>query len=224
MTHPTQAGIGLVRMGDSDFVPANPEDDLCGKDVYTIDGKVIGSVEDLYIDRHEREVRFLEVGAGGFLGIGEKHLLVPVEAVTEVAAGRVTIEPGRTEKVEGPAPSTPRSRPRPPPPTGAPTTTPRRRTATPATLPTASTREVTALMVAEDTSPTTTTSRGPRAASYEATRQGAGPLQEEASTTPAALSVVLKWAGVALLVIAGLMAVYLGAVLLGELAVWATYP
>jgi sporulation protein YlmC with PRC-barrel domain len=104
MTHPTQAGIGLVRMGESSFVPANPEDDLCGKDVYTIDGKVIGSVEDLYIDRQEREVHFLEVGAGGFLGIGEEHLLVPVEAVTEVAAGRVTIEPGRTQKVDGPAP------------------------------------------------------------------------------------------------------------------------
>ena len=78
-------------------------------------------------------------------------------------------------------------------------------------------------MAAEDTSPTTTTSRGPRAASYEATQQGAGPLPE-ASTTPAVLSVVLKWAGVALLVIAALMAVYLGAGLLGELAVWATYP
>jgi hypothetical protein len=78
-------------------------------------------------------------------------------------------------------------------------------------------------MAAEDTSPTTTTSRGPRAASDEATQQGAGPLPE-ASTTPAALSLVLKWAGVALLVIAGLMAVYLGAGLLGELAVWATYP
>jgi sporulation protein YlmC with PRC-barrel domain len=204
-------------------VPANPEDDLRGKAVYDAQEQRIGSVEDLYIDRHEREVRFLEVGAGGFLGIGEKPLLVPVEAITQVAEDRVTIEPGRTEKVEGPAPSTPRSRPRPPPPTGAPTTTPRRRTATPATLPTASTREVTALMVAEDTSPTTTTSRGPRAASYEATQQGAGPLPE-ASTTPAALSVVLKWTGVALLVIAGLMAVYLGAVLLGELAVWATYP
>jgi hypothetical protein len=77
-------------------------------------------------------------------------------------------------------------------------------------------------MAAEDTSPTMTTSRGPRAASYEATQRGAGPLPE-ASATPAALSVMLKWAGVALLVIAGLMAVYLGASLLGELAVRATY-
>jgi hypothetical protein len=38
------------------------------------------------------------------------------------------------------------------------------------------------------------------------------------------LSVVLKWVGVALLVVACLLGVYLGAGLLGELAVWATYP
>ena len=35
---------------------------------------------------------------------------------------------------------------------------------------------------------------------------------------------VLKWVGMALLVVACLLAVYLGAGLLGELAVWATYP
>ena len=104
MTHPTRAGIGLVRLGDSDFVPANPKDDLRGKDVYDAQGQRIGSMEDLYIDPQERQVHFLEVGAGGFLGIREKRLLVPVEAVTQVTEDRVTIEPGRTEKVEGPAP------------------------------------------------------------------------------------------------------------------------
>ena len=111
MTHPTRAGIGLVRLGDSDFVPANPEDDLRGKDVYDAGEQRIGSVEDLYfpscprnIDRKEREARFLEVGAGGFLGIGQKPFLVPVEAVTQVTEDRVTIEPERTQKVEGPAP------------------------------------------------------------------------------------------------------------------------
>ena len=104
MVHPTRAGIGLIRLGDSDFVPQNPEDDLRGKAVYDAQGQQIGSVSDLYIDPQEREVRFLEVGAGGLLGIGKKRFLVPVEAVVEVAAGLVTIEPGRTEKVEGPAP------------------------------------------------------------------------------------------------------------------------
>ncbi len=104
MTHPTRAGIGLVRLGDSDFVPANPEHDLRGKDVYDAQGQPIGSVEDLYIERKEREVRFLEVGAGGFLGIGEKRFLLPVAAVTQVTEDGVTIEPERTQKVEGPAP------------------------------------------------------------------------------------------------------------------------
>jgi sporulation protein YlmC with PRC-barrel domain len=104
MTHPTHAGIGLIRLGDSDFVPANPEDDLRGKAVYDPEGQRVGGVEELYIDPQEREVRFLEVGAGGLLGIGEKNYLVPVEAVVEVAEDRVTIEPGRKEKVDGPAP------------------------------------------------------------------------------------------------------------------------
>ena len=104
MRHPTRAGIGLVRLGDSDFVSANPEDDLRGKAVYDAEEQRIGSVGDLYIDPQEREMRFLEVGAGGFLGMGEKHYLVPVEAVVEVAEDWVTIEPGRTEKVEGLAP------------------------------------------------------------------------------------------------------------------------
>jgi hypothetical protein len=38
------------------------------------------------------------------------------------------------------------------------------------------------------------------------------------------LPLVLKWVGVALLVAACLLAVYLGAALFGELAVRATYP
>jgi sporulation protein YlmC with PRC-barrel domain len=104
MLHPTRAGIGLVRLGESSFVPQNLEDDVRGKDVYDPEGQRLGSIEDLYIDRREREVRFLEVGAGGFLGIGEKRFLVPVEAVVEVAEEWVAIEPDRTEKVEGPAP------------------------------------------------------------------------------------------------------------------------
>jgi sporulation protein YlmC with PRC-barrel domain len=104
MVHPTHAGIGLVELGDSDFVPATPEDDLRGMAVYDAEGQQMGSVEDLYIERQEREVRFLKVGAGGFLGIGEKHFLVPVEAVVKVAEGSVSIEPDRKEKVEGPAP------------------------------------------------------------------------------------------------------------------------
>ena len=104
MMHPTLAGIGLVRLGDSGFVPVNMEDDLCGKDAHDPHEQRMGRVEELYVDRQKREVRYLEVGSGGFLGIGEGHFLVPVEAVTRVSEARVTVEPDRTEKVDGPAP------------------------------------------------------------------------------------------------------------------------
>ena len=80
-----------------------------------------------------------------------------------------------------------------------------------------------ALMVAEDPTPTPTSRRSPHAAAYEATRQGPEPTREQASSTPGA-KWVLKWTGVALLVVASLLAVYLGADLLGELAARATYP
>ena len=76
-------------------------------------------------------------------------------------------------------------------------------------------------MAAEGPSPATPP-RSPHAASHEASRQGTGPLAKEARITPA-LPPVLKWAGVALLVVAGLLAVYLAAGLLGELAAGAAY-
>ena len=55
-------------------------------------------------------------------------------------------------------------------------------------------------------------------------RQATKQLLEEARTTLRVLSVVLKWVGVAGLVVACLLAVYLGAALLGELVARATYP
>ena len=94
----------MVRLGDSGFVPANIEDNLLGKNVYDPHGQCMGRVEDLYVDRQALEVRFLEVGTGGFLGIGERRFLVPVEAVTEVSEDQVTVEPERTERADGPAP------------------------------------------------------------------------------------------------------------------------
>jgi hypothetical protein len=78
-------------------------------------------------------------------------------------------------------------------------------------------------MAARDSSPTTT-SRSPHAASHEMRRQGAGLLPEETGTTFGVLPLVLKWAGLTLLAIAILVAVYLGASLLGELVVRAAYP
>jgi sporulation protein YlmC with PRC-barrel domain len=102
MTQRPRTELGFVKLSDSDFLLASPEQDIRGKDVYDVNGEQIGSVDDLYFDRQERKVRFLEVGAGGFLGMGEKHFLVPVEAVTEVGEAWVTIVSGKEKVVEYP--------------------------------------------------------------------------------------------------------------------------
>ena len=78
--------------------------------------------------------------------------------------------------------------------------------------------------MAAERNPSPTKPGGSHPALYEAIRQATKQLLEEVRTRLGALSVVLKWTGVALLVIACVLAVYLGAALLGELAVWATYP
>ncbi len=106
MTKERADGHELVRLSDSNLRLEEPEQDIRGLDVYARDGDHIGSVEDLYVDTEERKVRFPEVGAGGFLGIGEKRFMIPVEAVADVGKDGVTIEHGR-EKVTGSPPSTP---------------------------------------------------------------------------------------------------------------------
>jgi sporulation protein YlmC with PRC-barrel domain len=91
--------MALVKLRDSDLPRDATAKALLDGDVYDRDGEKIGTVKDLYVDEEE-EVRFLDVGTGGFLGLGEKHLMVPMEAVTDMSGGGVTIEQSR-EKVEG---------------------------------------------------------------------------------------------------------------------------
>ncbi len=93
----------LVKLSDSQSRLQDPAQDIRGLDVYDDEGNQIGIVEDLYVDTEEREVRFLDVGAGGFLGLGEKHFLIPVEAVADIGEDGLTIEHG-TEKVTGSPP------------------------------------------------------------------------------------------------------------------------
>lgn len=100
MSEHTRQHKGFVKLSDSDLRLKAPEQDVRGLDVYERGGDPIGSVEDLYVDEQERKVRLLEVGAGGFLGMGEKHFLIPTEAVAGVGDDRVTIDLSR-EKVAG---------------------------------------------------------------------------------------------------------------------------
>ena len=88
----------LVKMSDSGFGVRSREADIRRLGVFNQNGDQIGSVEDFYVDMHEREVRLLEVSSGGFMGLGEKRFLIPVEAVTDFREGGVTVGE-RDEKV-----------------------------------------------------------------------------------------------------------------------------
>jgi sporulation protein YlmC with PRC-barrel domain len=93
----------LVKMSDSDLRLEEPWQDIRGLDVYDVNGEQIGSVEDLYVDRDSSLPRFLEVSAGGFLGIGKKHFLISIEEVSrDIDADRVTVNQPRNKVMESP--------------------------------------------------------------------------------------------------------------------------
>jgi sporulation protein YlmC with PRC-barrel domain len=92
----------LVKLSGSDLHLEEPRQDIRGCDVYDRNDDKIGTVEDFYIDREAHVTRFLDVKAGGILGIGRKHFLIPVEEVTRNAGQeeRVTVAHDR-DKVLG---------------------------------------------------------------------------------------------------------------------------
>ena len=92
----------LVRLSDTGLTLANLEDDVRGRKVIDRNGDEVGTVDGLVIDEEERQVRFLEVGSGGFLGLGAKKQLVPVDAITKVDEDVVQISHDRTHVAGGP--------------------------------------------------------------------------------------------------------------------------
>ena len=91
----------LVRLADTELTVADTADDVRGKPVVDRAGEEIGEVDDLVVDEDEGRVRLLQVGEGGFLGIGKKKVLIPVDAVTSVA-DVVTVDTEREHVAAGP--------------------------------------------------------------------------------------------------------------------------
>jgi len=95
-----KAAGALHRLRDSDLQLADPRADIRDRTVVDSAGEEIGKIDDLLIDERERRVRFLDVGSGGFLGLGETKFLLPVDVVTDVHEDRVQVSPSR-ERVAG---------------------------------------------------------------------------------------------------------------------------
>jgi hypothetical protein len=66
--------------------------DLIHREIIGFDDERIGFVRDLLIDEVDWKVRFLHDTQGGFLGLDDRHFLIPIEAVWRVAGGFLRVE------------------------------------------------------------------------------------------------------------------------------------
>lgn len=94
---------GLMKISDTDLVFAAPDEDIRGYDVLDKQGDDIGKVDDLMVDADEFKVRFINVASGGFLGIGEKIFLLPVDAITTIEDRKIQVSRTREHVAGGPA-------------------------------------------------------------------------------------------------------------------------
>ncbi|MBE0011072.1 PRC-barrel domain-containing protein [Arthrobacter sp. AET 35A] len=80
----TDAVGNLVKLSDTDQTVATSDEDIRGRTVRDKNGDDIGTIDDLLIDEGENKVRFLEVGSGGILGLGQNKSFIPVDSITGV--------------------------------------------------------------------------------------------------------------------------------------------
>lgn len=92
----------LLKLGDADLNRRFAGADLRNRKVLGPDGKDIGHVSALFLDRAECQVRFLQVGTGGFLGLGEREFLIPVDDVTVTEPAEVRIAHTREQVLAEP--------------------------------------------------------------------------------------------------------------------------
>jgi sporulation protein YlmC with PRC-barrel domain len=93
----------LVKLTDVNLTVSDPNQDIRNRKVIDQDKESIGYVSGLFIDQDERKVRMLQVAAGGFLGLGERHFLIPVEAISSITPDAVRINQTRERIVNSPA-------------------------------------------------------------------------------------------------------------------------
>jgi sporulation protein YlmC with PRC-barrel domain len=98
-----QQRSNLTKLSESDLPLEEPWQDMRGLGVYDIADEQIGRVQNLYVDRETHLASYLVVNAGGFLGIGKKHFLIPVEEVSrDVGEERVRVTRNRDKVLNSP--------------------------------------------------------------------------------------------------------------------------
>ena len=101
--------MNLVRLARHQH-PRPPHHELRQKSVFDSGTRHIGDVGNLYVDDN-RDLQFVDVVTSGFLGLGKKHHLVPVEAITDEAPSSVTLGVDQGTVESAPAISNPQAGP-----------------------------------------------------------------------------------------------------------------
>ena len=74
--------IAVTRLSDSEVRLDEPNQDVRGRKLRDHSASEIGTIDDVLVDPRERKLRHMLVRIGGFLGLGAKTVVVPVDAVT----------------------------------------------------------------------------------------------------------------------------------------------
>jgi sporulation protein YlmC with PRC-barrel domain len=99
--------MNVVRLARHQL-PRPPHHELRQKRVFDSRGRITGTVENLYVEEDSRQLHFVDVVTSGLLGLGRKHHLVPVEAVSEEGPGSITL--GVDQEIVERAPTFPNPR------------------------------------------------------------------------------------------------------------------
>jgi sporulation protein YlmC with PRC-barrel domain len=91
----TPTGATLLKLSDTQLTLSDPKQDIRGRKVVDSAGQDIGEIDDLMIDNKEKKVRFLQVASGGFLGLGARKFLIPVDAIQRIDKEAVRISRSR---------------------------------------------------------------------------------------------------------------------------------
>jgi sporulation protein YlmC with PRC-barrel domain len=98
----TQRMASVRKLSDTSLTVADPAEDIRGRKVLDSAGDEVGEIEDLMIDDRESKVRFLQVASGGFLGLGESKVLIPVDAIARIDQDTVRIDQTRERVADAP--------------------------------------------------------------------------------------------------------------------------
>jgi sporulation protein YlmC with PRC-barrel domain len=93
----------LKKMRDTDLILADDRQDIRGRSVIDQDGKTVGHVRALFIDEAKRKVHMIDIAGGGFLGMGDQHFLLPIEAIAKVDAKVVHVNETADRIMKSPA-------------------------------------------------------------------------------------------------------------------------